>query len=99
MNRFCENHINVINASDTQFLRLKIIEIVVNILNLASLMAQWVKNPPANAGNTGSIPGSGRSSREGNSNPCQYSCLKSPIQRSLVSSLQPWGCKESDTTE
>ena len=28
------------------------------------------------AGDTGSIPGSGRSSREGNGNPLQYSCLE-----------------------
>ena len=37
-----------------------------------------VKNPPANAGDardTGSIPGSGRPSREGNGNSFQYSCL------------------------
>ena len=33
-----------------------------------------VKNPPANAGGMGSIPGSGRSPREGNGNPLQYSC-------------------------
>ena len=33
-----------------------------------------VKNPPANAGDAGSIPGSGRSSGEGNDNPLQYSC-------------------------
>ena len=37
-----------------------------------------VKNPPANAGDAGeegSIPGSGRSPGEGNGNPLQYSCL------------------------
>ena len=34
-----------------------------------------VKNPPANAGNVGSIPASGRSPKEGNGNPIQYSCL------------------------
>ena len=33
------------------------------------------KNPPANARDVGSIPGSGRSPGEGNSNPLQYSCL------------------------
>ena len=36
-----------------------------------------VKNPPANtghAGDTDSIPGSGRSPRGGNGNPLQYSC-------------------------
>ena len=30
-----------------------------------------VKNPPANSGDTGSIPGSGRSPGEGNGNPLQ----------------------------
>ena len=34
-----------------------------------------VKNPPANAGDMGSIPGSGRSPGRGNGNPLQYSCL------------------------
>ena len=40
-----------------------------------------VKNPPANAedaGDVGSIPGSGRSPGVGNGNPLQYSCLKIP---------------------
>ena len=43
-----------------------------------------VKNPPSNAGDAGSIPGSGRSSGEGNGNPLQYSCLENPMDRSLV---------------
>ena len=34
-----------------------------------------VKNPPANAGDTGLIPGSGKSPGEGNGNPLLYSCL------------------------
>ena len=38
-----------------------------------------VKNPPANAGDMGSIPGSGRSPGEGNGNPLQYSCLGNPM--------------------
>ena len=37
-----------------------------------------VKNPLTNAGDPGSIPGSGRSPGEGNGNPLQYSCLGSP---------------------
>ena len=37
-----------------------------------------VNNPPANAGDAGLIPGSGRSPGEGNGNPLQYSCLGSP---------------------
>ena len=34
-----------------------------------------------NAGDTGSIPGSGRSAREGNGNPLQYSCLENSMDR------------------
>ena len=37
-----------------------------------------VKNPPANAGDMGSIPGVGRSPGEGNGKPLQYSCLENP---------------------
>ena len=43
-----------------------------------------VKNLPANAGDAGeegSIPGSGRSPGRGNGNPLQYSCLGNPIDR------------------
>ena len=40
-----------------------------------------VKNPPTNAGDVGSVPGSGRSPAEGNSNPLQYSCLGNPMDR------------------
>ena len=36
------------------------------------------KNPPANAGDIGSIPGLGRSPGEGNGNPLQYSCWEIP---------------------
>ena len=34
-----------------------------------------------NAEDPGSIPGSGRSPGEGNSNPLQYSCLENPMDR------------------
>ena len=44
-------------------------------------MAQIVKNLPANAGDMGLIPGSERSSGEGNGNPLQYSCLENPMDR------------------
>ena len=37
--------------------------------------AQW-KNPPANAGKPGSLPGLGRSPGGGSGNPLQYSCLE-----------------------
>ena len=40
-----------------------------------------VKNPPANAGDVGSIPGWGRSPGEGNGNSPQYSCLENSMDR------------------
>ena len=46
-----------------------------------SLVAQTVKDPPANAGDPGSIPGLGRSPGEGNGYPLQYSCLENPVDR------------------
>ena len=39
-----------------------------------------VKNPP-NEGDMGSVPGLGRSSGGGNSNPLQCSCLENPMDR------------------
>ena len=48
------------------------------------LVAQMVKNPPANAGDTKDtdlVPGLGRSPGEGNSSPVQYSCLENPMDR------------------
>ena len=57
------------------------------------------KASACNAGDPGSIPGSGRSPGEGNGNPLQHSCLeKSHGWRSLTG-YSPWGRKESDTTE
>jgi len=40
-----------------------------------------VKNLPANAGDMGSIPGSGRSIGGENDNPLQYSCLENSMDR------------------
>ena len=70
-----------------------------------------VKNPPANAGDAGdagSIPGSGRSPGGGNGNPLQHSFFffSTPIflpgeshgQRSLAG-LSPWSHKGSDMAE
>ena len=39
-----------------------------------------VKVSAWNAGDPGSIPGSGRSPGEGNGNPLQYSCLENPME-------------------
>ena len=40
-----------------------------------------VKNAPANAGDSGLVPGSGRSPEELNGNPLQYSWLGNPMNR------------------
>ena len=40
-----------------------------------------VKNRPANTGELGLIPGSGRSPAEGNGNPLQYSCQENSMYR------------------
>ena len=57
-----------------------------------------VKNPPANAGDMGSFPGSGRSSREGNGNPLQYSCLENPIDKGAWWATDHGVAKELDIT-
>ena len=60
-----------------------------------------LKNPSANAGDTGdtgSILGLGRSLGVGNGNPLQYSCLENPMDRGNLVSYSPRGCKQSDTT-
>ena len=39
------------------------------------------KESACNAGDLGSVPGSGRSPGEGHGNPLQYSCLENPMDR------------------
>jgi len=45
------------------------------------LVASDLKEPTCKAGDPGSIAGLGRSPRERNSNPLQYSCLENPVDR------------------
>ena len=49
-----------------------------------------VKNPRANAGGAGLIPGWGISPGEGNANTLQYFCLGNPMDRGA---WQAGGCK------
>ena len=61
-------------------------------------MVQTVKNPPANAGDPGSIPGSGKSLWRKKWQPTSiFLPGKCHGQRSLAG-YSPLGCKESDTT-
>ena len=57
-----------------------------------------VKNPPANAGDMGSIPGSGRSLGEGNDNTLPYSHLGSSMDRGAWQATVHGVTKESDTS-
>ena len=52
-----------------------------------------------NAGDPGSIPGSGRSPGKGNGNPLQYYCLENPMDRRAWQATVHGGRKESDMTE
>ena len=45
------------------------------------------KESAYNAGDPGSIPGSGRSPGEGNGNPLQYSCLENPMDRGALQAI------------
>ena len=58
-----------------------------------------VKNLPANAGEVGSIPGSGRSPGEGNGNPLQYSCLENPRDRGAWQATVHGVAEELDMTK
>ena len=55
-----------------------------------------VNNLPANAGDTGSVPGSGVYPGVGNDNPLQYSCLENAMDRGAWQvGCSPWGRTET----
>ena len=56
------------------------------------------KEPACNAGDAGSIPGSGRSLGEGIGNPLQYSCLGNAMDREAWWATVHGVAKELDTT-
>ena len=57
-----------------------------------------VKNLLANAGDSGSISGSGRFPGKGNGNPLKYSCLGNPMDRGVGRGAVHGVAKESDMT-
>ena len=56
------------------------------------------KESACSGGDPGLIPGSGRSPKEANGNPLQYTCLKNSMDRGAWRSTVH-GVTESDTTE
>ena len=62
-------------------------------------MAQWLKISAYQAGDSCSIPGSGRSPGKGNGNPLQDACQDNPMDRRSLAGYRPWGCTESNRTE
>ena len=61
-------------------------------------LPQWLdgKKSSCNAGDVGSIPGTGRSPGGGNGNPLQYSCLENPMDRGAWQATVP-GVTKSKT--
>ena len=77
------------------------------LLNMFGIVFNTFKSSPGgsggkasacNAGDLGSIPGSGRSPGEGNGTPLQYSCLENPMDRGAWWATVH-GVAESDMTE
>ena len=56
------------------------------------------KESACQAGDMGSIPGSGIFPREGNGNPLQYSCLGNPMNREALYAIVHGVAKELDMT-
>ena len=54
-----------------------------------------VNIPPANTGDSGSIPGLGRSPEIGNGNPLQYYCLGNPMNRGAWWATVHGHCKKA----
>ena len=67
-----------INVPSQHFVHLKFIQCYISFGLPGGSVGE---ESPCNAGDPGSIPGSGRSPGEGNGNPLQYSCLENPMDR------------------
>ena len=76
--------------------------VIVNVFLLKTegfLGSSASKESACTVGDSGSIPGSGRSPGGGHGSPLQYSCLKNPHGHRSLAGYSPWGLKQLDTTE
>ena len=77
----------------------KILKLALNDYWASSLAYADGKESTCSAGDLGSVPGSGRSSGEGNGNPLPVFLLGESHEQRSLAGYSPWGCKELDTTE
>ena len=75
-----------------------VLTIVINIEVIGFLNGSVVKHPLANAGDVGSISGSGRCPGEENDNSLQYSCLRNPKDNVALQDKVHGVMEELDTT-
>ena len=76
------------------------IRVYIHVIVISVRGIPWgsaVNNSPANAGDVGLIPGSERSSGEGNGYPLQYSYLGNPIDRGTCWAVVHGGLQMSRT--
>ena len=73
--------------------------IYINTYSLGFTGGSVAISPPANAGDMGLIPGSGRSPGDGNDNPLQCSCLGNPMDRGDWPATVHAVAKELDTIQ
>ena len=69
------------------------------VLSLGFPDSSESKESACNAGDPGSIPGSGRCPGEWNGNLLRYSCQENPCGQKSLAGYSPWSCKESDKNE
>ena len=87
------------SSSDGQLRSNNIPQLITAVLSLGFPGGSDSKDSACNVGDTGSIPGLGRSPGGGHGNPLQYSCLENPRGKRSLVGYSPGGCKELDTTE
>ena len=76
--------------------------VVILLFSLKKADSVVVRNPPANVGDirdSGSNPGSGRSSGGGHGNPTPVSLPGESHEQRILAGYSPWCCKELNMTE